>query len=31
VVGLDLSGDHWALFPGSRPGATIDTENADTD
>jgi hypothetical protein len=28
---LDLSGDHRAVFPGSRPGATIGTENADTE
>ena len=30
-VGFDLSGVHWALVPGGRHGATVDTENADTE
>jgi hypothetical protein len=29
-VSFDLSGVHWALFSGSRHGAPVDTENADT-
>jgi hypothetical protein len=28
--GVDLSGVHWALVPGSRYGTPVDTENADT-